>query len=167
MYTRPYFQHKLTLRKHERLCRVYDLSCSQGIATHRTGNSSDDLRHLQGVDRQKDARPPVTLFIGFLRISIDFLSSLENYHPIRTLHNKQARTDKKHEAQATGHPWPKVPPRKENNTITAAFQGGGFSLFSLGSNCLFSSLPLSLSSGLRLACVVAVPVSYLYRPASL
>ena len=37
-------------------------------------------------------------------------------------------------------------------TTTAAFQGGGFSPSPPGSNCLFSSLPLSLSLGLWPCC---------------
>ena len=44
---------------------------------------------------------------------------------------------------------PKLLPVKKNK-ITAAFQGGGFSPFPPGSNCLFPSLGV-LSSGLRLA----------------
>ena len=126
-----------------------ELPYSQGIATHRSGNSSDDL---QGVDGQDNACPLVTLIIDFLLSSQISFSLLKSDHLIiRNKTNRQARTDKKHEAQATGTQCPAFPSEKESNTITAAFQGGGFSPFPPGSNCLFSSLTFSLSSSLLLA----------------
>ena len=81
-----------------------------------------------------------------------FHSSLKSDHLIvRNKTNRQAHTDKNHEAQITGIPYPAFPPEKESNTIAAAFQGGSFSPFPPGSNCLFSLLPFSVLSGLRLA----------------
>ena len=99
----------------------------------------------------EDACPQVTLFIDFLLFPHIFFSSQENYHRIRTIHNRQTSKDKstKHKQWAPG---PRVPPEKETNTGTPAFRGGGSPLFPPGSNCLFSSLAVFLSLGLRLAC---------------
>ena len=72
--------------------------------------------------------------------------------PDRTMNNEQ--TDRHTKTKNTKHKLrashgPKLP-RGKKNKITAAFQGGGFSPFPPGSNCLFSSLGV-LSSSLRLA----------------
>ena len=112
---------------------------------HRTGNSSVDLRR---VDGQEDARPPVTLFIDFLISRHIFSSSQDNDHLVRTIHNKKVSKDKniKH----------KQPPQKKNNTGTPAFRGSGSPTFPPGSNCLFSSLTVFLPLCLRLVCREAV-----------
>ena len=95
--------------------------------------------------------PPVTLFVGLLRVSSGFLSSLEDNHLI--IRDKTQQTDKKkRKAQATGTHAPRFPPEKEKTTITPAFQSDGSPPFPPRSNCLFFFLPFSLSSGLRLAC---------------
>ena len=73
----------------------------------------------------------------------------KNDHLIRTIHKRQTEKQRqKHEAQAA--------PRKEKNTGTPALQGGGSPPFPLESNCLFSSLDVFLSLGLRLVCREAV-----------
>ena len=67
--------------------------------------------------------------------------------------NRQRNTQRqKTRSTSNGHPTAQRSPQKKDNTITAAFQGGGFSPFPPGSNYLFSSLPLSLSLGLWPCC---------------
>ena len=102
------------------------------------------LPHLQGVDGQEDACPPVTLFIDFFLSFHSFFSSQKNDNLKRTIHKRQTRNDK-----GTEH---KQPPGKKKNIDTPAFQGSGSPPFPPGSNFLFSSLAVFLSLGLRLAC---------------
>ena len=82
-----------------------------------------------------------------------FFSSLKSDHLIeQRIMDRQTGTQiQRTRSKSNEHPMAqRSPQRKNNNTITAAFQGGGFSPFPPGSNCLFSSLGV-LSLGLRLA----------------
>ena len=117
----------------------------------RTGLPGDRNR-LQGVDRDncQDGLPH-TLPDGDCVATPTVNPWVRS--PDRTMHNEQTESHTKTKntkyKQRASH-GPKLPPGKKNDTITAAFRGGGFSLFPPGSNCLFSSLGV-LSLGLWLA----------------
>ena len=63
---------------------------------------------------------------------------------------EQYTTDRQQKVQETSQASkPRFPPEKEKKTSTSVFQSGGYAPYPPGSNCLFSSLAGSLSSGLR------------------
>ena len=97
-----------------------------------------------------------TLFIDLVRVSIDLLLSYHVFFSpqkkiITCFFQEQHTTGRQAKAQeASQASKPRIPPKKEKNTSTSAFQSGGSLPFPPGSNCLFSSLARSFSSGLRL-----------------
>ena len=118
---------------------------------------------LQEVDGQKDACPPVTLFIDLVRVSIGFLlsyifftSQKNDHHLIFLVSKKQNETDTKqadrqNQKKQAGHPSPCNPPEKRKEYQYIRFSKRWYSPFPPGSQCcLFSSLAASLSLGLRL-----------------
>ena len=119
---------------------------------HRTGYSSDDLR---GVDRRENTCPPVAYISDLIRVSPHVFQLVEKWSPER---NNNYRTEQKYtyrqKTRSTSNEPPMVQrsPQKKKDRVTAAFQSGAFSPFPPGSNCLFSSLPLSLSLGLWPCC---------------
>ena len=64
--------------------------------------------------------------------------------------NNTQQTNKLRQNKQAGHRSPEFPQKREKNTSTSAFQSGGSAPYPPGSNCLFSSLDGSLSSGLQL-----------------
>ena len=88
-----------------------ELSYSQGITTHRTGNSSDDI---QGVDGQENTCPLAAFITNFIRVSIVFFQ-LRKWSPDSKKQNKQTGTHRqKTRSTSNGHPMPSGSPRKRN-----------------------------------------------------
>ena len=134
---------------------------------HRTGYGSDDLR---GVDRRENACPPVAYISDLIRVSPHVFQLVEKWSPERNNNYRTEQNDRNRQKTrriSNEPPMTQRPPQKKKDRVTAAFQSGAFSHFPPWSNCLFSSLPLSLSLGLWPCCrkVMSAVVVVLLVPA--